>query len=305
MDSTSELKIFIVGPRGAGKTVFSSMLNHYVMQPREIGVTYTAGDCATKEYFARIDDSLNRKVKDRVWPPDTAEGKLIKLQWEWRFNGRSARFILVDPPGQDIETVLRGGRDPLGILEGITTSNVLFILTDLHEHQGEAPEKKTQNAWIVENVLKNAGSVHRIVIGISKGDLMTALLPTEFWEDKSRIMALISQMMPEFNLAGYQPQIEASKVQLVMFSAVATEAYLDAQNQLLRRPCLPLQSAGLEVFVKTIMDGHADKEWETFWRKVRIWAVRLAGLLTSKNFWVFVFVFTFMYFVYWIIRTFF
>jgi hypothetical protein len=86
---------------------------------------------------------------------------------------------------------------------------------------------------------------------------MTVDVPSESWRDEQRLMRLISQMMPEFNLEGYRDQIEDPKVRLIMFSSVQTEPHLDEKNVMQRRPSLPLESTGFEPFLKAIQEAYA------------------------------------------------
>ncbi len=254
----SDLKIFIVGPVGAGKTVFASMLNRYVTTHPECRVNVKIADWKTRAYFAKIDEALS---SEPWWPVGTAPGELIDLQWEWEVNGRLARFDLVDPPGEDIERELRGDASNLHILEKIRSADLLFVLLDLYGHQGDPPLKRTQNAWIVENVLRHASPKRPLVIGVSKGDVLKDRLPAESWTDKEQLLALISTLMPEFTMNAYRGQLCSSKVQLAMFSAIRAESYLDGAGQLRQRPRQPFESEGMDVFVKTIAKAHTAKVW--------------------------------------------
>lgn len=274
----SDLKIFIVGPVGAGKTVFASMLNRYVTTHPECGVHFKTADWKTRAYFAKIDEALSCEP---WWPVGTAPGELIELQWEWEVNGRLAKFDLVDPPGEDIERELRGEASNLQILEKIRTADLVFVLMDLYGHQGDSHLKRTQNAWIVENVLRHASPDRSLVVGVSKGDVLRDSLPAESWTDKERLLALISEKMPEFTMNAYRQQLSSSKVQLAMFSAISTESYLDAAGHLRQRPKQPFESQGLEVFVKTITEAHDDKVWNGYVSEaLRI----LKKLVTSRIF---------------------
>lgn len=260
----SNLKIFVVGPKQAGKTVFASRLNSYVMSHPEAGVLCKVADWPTKAHFAAIDEELAKQK----WPLDTLPLKPgqqhTELKWEWEFGRRRAFFDLVDPAGEDIERVMRGEGEGLPILDKIRTANVLFVLVDLHGHQGDSPQKRTQNGWIIENVLKEASEDSRLVIGISKGDLMLERLPVEDWSDKEKLMGLISATMPEFNLSAYRQRLQNPRVRIVMFSAVTSEPYLDENGMLRRRPKKPLESQGFEIFVESITQADKDKRWREF-----------------------------------------
>lgn len=289
----SDFQIFVIGPVGAGKTVFSYMLNEHVKQNPELGITFSAGDFTTKSYLSDI----GAQLENQCWPPGTPPGELIQLRWEWKFDGRTAHFNLIDPPGEDIENELRGDSDSLRILESIRQADVLFVLLDLHEHQTESKRKRTQNAWIVENVLKNAGGAHRVVLGVSKGDRLSHLLPAEAWSDKAQVLELVGKMMPEFDLAGYRGQLEQPIYEVVMFSAIAvTDSKVDASGKLTWVPAQPLRSEGVGVFVKAIQEGHESRLWQIFFQK---WQRRLTRLRTSPVFWKSLFVLIAFYHLYW------
>ena len=152
---------------------------------------------------------------------------------------------------------------------------------DLYGHQGDPPLKRTQNAWIVENVLRHASPERLLVIGMSKGDMLKDCLPAESWTDKDQLLALISRLMPEFTLNAYRPQLSSPKVHLAMFSAIRTESYLDEAGHLRQRPKQPFESQGLDVFVKTITEAHDAKVWDGYIRELfRI----LKKIVTSKIF---------------------
>lgn len=293
----SNLKIFIVGPVGAGKSVFASMLNAHVMAQTGAGVKFKAGNWNTKRHLSKIQAVLAKQE----WPPGTLALKVgekpLELIWEWEFGRHRAIFSLVDPAGEDIERAMRGEGDNLPIIDCIRAADVLFVLVDLHGHQGDADTKRIQNAWIVENALKQAMNARSIVIGISKGDLEHRL-PTEAWTDKEKLMALISESMPEFNLTGYSPQLQSPKVQMVMFSAVATEPYWDHQDVLRQRPKKPLTSRGLEVFVKSITEAHDHKKREGMVKKVTGNSIRT---VSSLWFWILLGVLVILYLLYWFV----
>ena len=291
----SDLKIFIVGPVGAGKTVFACMLNAHVMAHPEAGVVFKAGNWDTKKHLADIHDVLAKQE----WPLATEKGKRSELRWEWEFGRRKAFFDLVDPAGEDIERAMRGEGDELPILESIRAADVLFVLVDLHGHQGDTARKRSQNGWIIENVLRQAVNVRRLVIGVSKGDLEHRLA-TEAWTDKEKLMALITENMPEFNLNAYRSQLQSTKVQMVMFSAVATESYLDDKEVLRQRPKKPLASHGLEIFVKSITEAHDHKTKEKMIRQLKSTSITT---VTSQWFWMMLGVLFTLYLLYWFVRS--
>lgn len=257
----SNLKIFIVGPKRAGKTVFACMLNAHVMAHPTSGIICKVRDAATNQYFAEITEELS----NQRWPQDTLPLKTgqehTELKWEWEFDRNKAFFDLVDPAGEDIERAMRGEGNELPIVARIRASDVLFVLVDLHGHQGDAAGKRAQNGWIIQKVLQEAESVRQLVIGISKGDLIAGELPDEAWTDKDKVMAMMSKNLPQANLAAYRQLLQKQEVQVVMFSAVSTETHL-VEGVLRLRPRMPLASQGLEPFVKAIIQAHADKKRE-------------------------------------------
>lgn len=278
----SIMNIFIIGPVGAGKTVFSYMLNRHVSKHDKHdghNISFKVSDWNTKAHLASIGQSLEAQE----WPPGGGPGKLTSLEWEWEFAGRTAHFRLIDPPGEAIQSELRGDSDKLRILESIHSADILFIILDLHEHQGEPPLKRTQNAWIVENCLKSAYAAQRIVLGVSKGDVLAHLVPVESWQDKGAILELIEAHMPEFNLAAYQATLSGSDVEVVMFSAVThTENKVDESGALRKVPGTPLESHGLNPFVSAIIEGKIDKDWQEF---INRWRRRIIKVMSSKYLW--------------------
>lgn len=99
-------KICILGIKGAGKTVFISVLaNRY----REI--------CSDKPYMVFKNFETNRYVsviwdrltKERRWPDSTLPGRFESLEWVFHTqDGREYGLKVLDTPGQDVQAIFSG-----------------------------------------------------------------------------------------------------------------------------------------------------------------------------------------------------
>lgn len=289
------INVFVVGPVGAGKTVFSFMLNHFIQNSDyKEKVEIRVADWSTKNYFASIEKTLSEKD----WPPGGIFGKYTTLVWDWKYYGSAAHFELIDPCGEDIEKELRGDSDELGILNKIKNADVLFIILDLAQHNLDDTTRRAQNAWIVENSLKNAKNASRIVLGVSKADTLVHLLPVESWQKKADVIKLISDQVPEFNISGYLSVLNSRKVDAVLFSSVFETESLLCGNKLIRVPSLPLKSKGLDIFVKAVTKSVPKK---ILVNKMHILKGFLFGLIQKpRNLFIFA-ISVFFYFLIWYI----
>jgi len=244
------MKVFIIGPEGAGKTIFATMLHDYVTSEQgNLRIKVRAGDIATKKYLAK---ELN-VLKHGEWPNSTKEGKQITLNWIWEVSGRELSFQLADSAGQDIRSELSGEQDQLHIKQQIQDADILIILVDIYGHQSDAHEKKIENAWIIEESLKIAGEAKMILIGVSKADLIPPPFKREYWQNTEAIVSLFKEYMPEFNFEAFRRRLQSSKTSIVAFSAVSNTSNRSENGRLIRFPQNPLNPIGIDIIAQEIV----------------------------------------------------
>ncbi len=247
------MNIFIVGPEGSGKTVFATMLNDYISNNPECGLVFRAGDAPTKKYFAKMLGIL----RDGEWPGFTKQGKLISLAWEWDVDGNSSNICLIDPSGHDIRLELNGETSELAIIEKIRSADIVILIVDLHGHRDAPEERKIENAFIIEHVLKLITDTQNLIFAISKADILTGSFPVDKWNDRKSLMGFVAEMMPEFNQGGYREIL--NNCTALAFSAVATKDSSHDNNGLKRIPLTPLTSQGLDFFVQGMKEALRQK----------------------------------------------
>jgi energy-coupling factor transporter ATP-binding protein EcfA2 len=243
------VNVFIIGPEGAGKTVFATMLNAYVAQHPECGIVSRDADLQTKKYLAG-EFSL---LEQGEWPGSTKGGRMVSLNWRWAMDGQTVEVGLIDPAGQDIRRDLCGDTNALQIVESIAKADVLILLVDLHGHQSGNGEKRIENGWIVEHVLDRLRDHQSLVFAVTKADMLTGSLPRAMWGDCDSVLQLVGAMMPEFNLAGYSQRLRSSSSAVLAFSSVSTTENRDQGGSLVRFPRSPLASDGMDMVVNAIL----------------------------------------------------
>ena len=244
--SDHPMKVFIIGPEGAGKTVFAAMMSRYCAQDASSPLKFRASDAATKVLLAR---ELTR-LDEGEWPDSTAMGRLPTLRWEWGVTtGNTVSWCgttLIDPPGQDVRRELAGDSTELGIVKEIEQADLLILIVDLVGHQRDSAPKRTINEWIVELTLKRAEGTQRdLLVLVSKADLLDTQIAPNQWAQRQPVVDLIQRLMPECNLRGYENLLHSSQSNVLCFSSVATKNTEEANGTLLRQPLVPVQSAGM------------------------------------------------------------
>jgi len=264
------MKVFIIGPEGSGKTIFVSMLDHYLKKNKEFFSIVENGE--TKKYLAGIRNELEKGE----WPMSSTAGNLKKLEWEWQKGFRSLSFTLIDSAGQDISDALNSRQDELGIIYNIKTADILILLVDLHGHSIEKnSQKKSENEWIIESVLRIINKKYRflisvgkynkkirdwlfscmrhqkILLGITKADLFEGVLEEKNWTNDSSIIKCLEEYMPELTLTPFYSLLKSPVCFLLAFSSVCTE--FQKKNEIFAPvPSRPLRSKGLDAIVAEI-----------------------------------------------------
>lgn len=287
------MKVFVIGPQGAGKTVFATMLNDYANQNTQGALKFRAADIATKKYLSKELEELRKGD----WPRSNTEGKMVSLNWKWDINGQTSDICLTDPSGQDITKELCGESSALQIVNNIQGADLLILLVDLFGHQKGNKEKKIENGWIVEHVLMNLTDNQYLIFAVTKADMLTGSLPRHKWASRDAVLQLTQSMMADFNLMGYQARLNRPNCQVLAFSSVATTENRVQDGKLVRLPKSPLASEGIDMVVHAVLNVWKEKaERELIEAKKNVWATvkktaGAFGLLVS------------VYLLYWLLRS--
>ncbi len=260
------MKVFIIGPEGAGKTLFAIMLNHHMSQKNNSDFVFREGDYITKNYLGEKLKTLQKGE----WPPSTKIGKLNDLNWSWEGSLGKIDFSLTDPPGQDIRSELTEQSSQHGIVEKITSADIVTVMVDIMGHQSDSDEKKIQNVWIIERALQinkqieGEGKRQKVLFLVSKADLLPPPFGPADWQNSQKILDLVKEYMPEFKLESYKNQLLGSSCAVLAFSSV-----FHTENRIISGPTAsehlakfpkkettetPLESRGLEAVSGHILD---------------------------------------------------
>jgi hypothetical protein len=243
------MNIFIIGPEGAGKTVFATMLNQYIGEQPEHGLRFMANDLKTKKYIANELALLN----SGEWPASTRGGEMVTLNWKWQFGKSHSDITMIDPAGQDIRNELCGKSTALNIVENIRQADLLILLVDLYGHQDDNNDKRIENAWIVEHTLLEISEHQSLIFAVTKADMLTGSIPIPKWNDRQHVLDLVKEMMPEFNFSAYEPKLSRDNCCVLAFSSVTRTGNIPQEDgSLLRFPKAPLASEGMDFFVHAI-----------------------------------------------------
>ena len=245
------MNVFIIGPEGAGKTVFVTMLNEYVHQHPETGIVFRAADFQTKKYLS----GELKQLRGGDWPTFTKPGTVVSLNWNWDYQDMTSDVTLTDQAGHDIRRELCGESNELKILDKIKSANLLILLVDLFGHQKENSNKQVQNGWIVEHVLNNLSERQRVIFAVTKADMLTGSLPRKQWGNRDCVLNLVRIMMPEFNLPGYEARLRGDNCNVLAFSSVAATENREEQGTLVRVPKSPLASEGINLVLDKVVDA--------------------------------------------------
>lgn len=249
------MKIFIIGPEGAGKTVFATVLNNYVNNNPASNLVFRESDIQTKKYLVGLYESL----KNGEWPGSTISGRMVELNWEWQSGKHISQARLIDASGQDMRSELAGTSEDMHILEYLNDTDLVIMLVDLYDHQQDNSNKRIENAWIVQSVLQNIKKEQDLILAVSKADLLISKLPSQLWGDSAAVLKLLREMMPEFNYAGFSSFFTRKNIQVLAFSSVETESREDDKGRLIRLPRHPLKARGFTQIVMAIR--HAWKNY--------------------------------------------
>lgn len=248
------MKILTIGPEGAGKTVFLTMLTSYMSgksRPLPIHVeTFAAAEKI--EGFKRI-------LKNGEWPDRNQEAEPHEI-FTFRLGGPKGRKIhLWDFPGERFRknTINPTAPDPAGHLkrlrETIEEAHMLIYLLDLSELiTADASTKATEDAWLFREFLTNSKwkNRQRLVV-VTKADLYRGLI------DKvgGDLRKMIIDAWPEGIIACPLNADAFPKVDFFAVTSVTVKNVIGDDRIPRPMPKSPLESEGFEPLVKRILEG--------------------------------------------------
>jgi hypothetical protein len=248
------MKIFVIGPEGAGKTVFLAMLSHHLAKVSS-EVVFEPMDYESTQYVASALDLL----ECQKWPKSNPQGELRVLRWRFGRKAKSPHQInLFDYSGQDMRSVLL--EDDPEKLQGrsrelrmeIDDSDMLVYLLDMDGFIGSGVLMETnENAWLLHTFLtRPTWSGKRRILVVTKADVYAGMIS----EAGGDIKSMISHHWPKvYNVNEFLSQQE--KIKCFALTSVMVTTELDTDGRPVRKPQLPLQSEGFDDLVEGILSG--------------------------------------------------
>ena len=281
------MKILTIGPEGAGKTVFLTMLTSYMSGkscPLPIHVeTFKAAEKI--EGFKRI-------LKNGEWPDRNLEAEPHEI-FTFRLGGPKGRKIhLWDFPGERFRknTINPTAPDPAGHLkrlrETIEEAHMLIYLLDLSELiTADASTKATEDAWLFREFLTNSKwkNRQRLVV-VTKADLYRGLIE----KADGDLRKMIIDAWPEGIIACPLNADAFPKVDFFAVTSVTVKNVIGDDRIPRPMPKSPLESEGFEPLVKRILEGLSGGWWTRFknlklkgQRGLKIGSSGMVGLIRS------------------------
>lgn len=248
------MKIFVIGPEGAGKTVFLAMLsNHMAKVSSE--VVFEPMDYESTQYVAGALDLL----ECQKWPKSNPQGEIRVLRWRFGRKGKSPHQInLFDYSGQDMRSVLL--EDDPKKLQGrsselrmeIDDSDMLIYLLDMDGFIGSGVlMEANENAWLLHTFLKRPKWCgKRRILVVTKADIYAGMISDAGGDTKT----MIGQHWPKvYNADEFLSQ--RKKIECFALTSVMVSTELDKEGKPVRKPRIPLQSMGFEELIEGILSG--------------------------------------------------
>jgi len=247
------MKIFIIGPEGAGKSVFLAMLSHHMKASSE--VVFEPANHYSGNYVAKILDLLDCQK----WPDSNRQGEFWVFRWRLGREGQSPHEInLFDYSGQDMRSVLLE-EDPEKLAsrskelrEEIDDSDLLIYLLDMGGFIGSGGlTEANENGWLLQTFVKRQKwhSKRRILV-VTKADVYAGMIS----EADGDLKKMIERHWPKvYNVDEFLRELKG--IECFALTSVMVTTKLDDDGNPVRKPRKPLQSDGFGPLVEGILSG--------------------------------------------------
>lgn len=244
--------VFIIGPEGAGKTVFLAALSRFA-DAHSDEIVFEPIDFGSSQYVA---NSL-QLLDCGKWPKSNPLGDLKTFKWKiGKVDGPMYEISLFDYSGQDMRSTLLEddaekleGR-PRGLREEIDHADLLIYLLDVDGLLGGGSLLETnENCWLLRAFLTRPSwmDTHRILV-LTKADLYTELIE----EAGGDIRAAIGRQLSG-SVGGTALSRQLGTVKCLSLTSVKTRTKLVDDSQPVREPTVPIESEGFEPLIQAIL----------------------------------------------------
>ena len=256
---TSDMRIFIIGSEGSGKTVFLAMLSRYVANLRG-DLVIEPIDYATSQYVATAQAALERGD----WPRGNPPGKLQLLKWRVGRRGKTLHEMeMFDSAGQDLREILLGvdqtklTAEQQAIQTCIDESDILFYLLDLEVFIGSKDLcALNEDTWLFTTFLtRPAGQDKKRTVVLSKADIYSAMLA----QSNGNFKDFIKSRLPTVYSVEHLLDI-AKTVDYLAVTSVETATAIAADGSPRRVPQNPLQAGDLGPFLQKLLTSLGEPE---------------------------------------------
>jgi GTPase SAR1 family protein len=253
------MKIFIIGPEGAGKTVLLAMLSRYIATERKDLVLEPVDRIAAQYVITALEI-----LEKGDWPPSTRQAELPTLRWRFGLRSEPLHEIVVfDAAGQDLRQILvqddptKLGEKQRFIRAQIDAADVLVYLIDLNGFLGTKDLKiRDENAWLFKTFLKRPEwcGKRRLVV-LSKADIYADMLEslTSQGSKDASVRELVKRHLPKDYTLDHLVDEEGA-VNYFAVASVATCTVIDSAGKPVRLPKVPLEPVGIGEFVDAVVE---------------------------------------------------
>lgn len=251
------LSVFIVGPEGAGKTVFLAALSRFAdTNPDKI--LFEPKDFGSSQY---VTNSL-QLLDCGKWPKSNPLGDLQTFKWKiGKPDGPHHEISLFDYSGQDMRSILLEdnaeklqGR-PRDLLMEIDHADLLIYLLDADGLIGGGSLLEiNENSWLLRAFLTRSNWVKtRRILVLTKADLYTEMID----EAGGDVRTVIGRQL-EGSPGGAALSRQLGTVQCLSLTSVKTRTRLVDDSSPVREPKFPIESEGFEPLTKAILSALKD-----------------------------------------------
>lgn len=299
-------QICILGIKGAGKTVFISVLANRYREIRSGKPYMEFENSQTNPYVSAVWDTL---TKERRWPDSTSPGSFESLEWVLHAqDGQTHGLKVLDAPGQDVQAIFSGQETLSSAQEKLAASidaaDCVVFLVNLCEiiSATSAKERADYESPIVLAIKSLLRRNARVAILISQHDRLKRSIGggliirsggKKTLESESLGMSAIdavkSWLPAAYEVLKNATEDESSGIYVGFVSAVAdTEARADGNGDIRSFPKENFESYGLDEALAWMTESLSSRKAEKLreWRKDRLrvclGGVLLGGILLSS-----------------------
>lgn len=252
------MKLVMIGPEGAGKTVFLAMLSRYI-EAHAQDLVLKPSDFASSDYIAAALAALDRGD----WPKSNPMGELRLLKWQFGKGKTLHDLEMLDSAGQDLRKILKSAdegnvdNDSRALIQHLDSADVLIFLLDLGGFVGTRDFRvQNENAWLLNAFLSNQvwSRMKRIVVA-SKADLFMPMLD----EVDGNVKIALQKVLAD--IPNVKQAIAANdEVPYLAISSIKTTTKVGVDGKPRRIPVNPIQCGDFEPVVEQLR-GTFERKW--------------------------------------------